>query len=176
MFGFRHGVYFSMVRQGVFFSFALSLISLMVVLFTPLEITIRESDSIHSPYHEELNVWENRLENGIRPHELKEYESLVEKNNKWFEDERRNYINNSATTPLKAWQKKSSRLAPAIMMVWALVFYFYFRRKPKNHALLVLIFPALLTIAGLMSLLEGILIFFIVSLIWFWWLIRSQRT
>ncbi len=164
----------SMVRQALLLSFTLSLLSLCIVLYSPLEIEIRDKDRIYSPYREELDLLRSKAESGMKPKEYQYYESLIEKNNRWFEEEKKNHDKWSATSALKAWRKKSDFLAPGIMILWGLAFYFYFKQKPKKQALLVLTFPALLTVAGLMSLLESVLIAFTVLVIWFLWLIRGQ--
>jgi len=144
----------------------LSLISLCIVLYTPLDINVREGDKNYSPYRDEIDKLRPKAESGMKLSEYEYYESLIEKNSRWFEEERAKNVERSAASALNAWKKKSSRLAPAIVVLWAFSFYLYFRRKPpKNQAWLALTFPVLLTVAGLMSLLEGVLIAFVVSLI-----------
>ena len=162
------------MKQALYFSVGMSLLSLVLVLFTPLKVHIRESSNLYSPYKAELDQWESRWENGLKPHEVSQYEALVEKNNHWFAEEKHEYLQFSANSALSAWRKKSSYIAPGIMIVWGLAFYYYFRNKQKRKAIYVLTFPTLLTLVGLMSLLEGILISSVVLLIWFGWLIKGR--
>ena len=154
-----------MIVRYLIFSFFVSLLSLLVVLFTPLEIPLREHEIIYSPYHEELE--QLSAKEGFTPKENDYHLNLIEKNNWWFDEQRIEYIKNTASNPTAAWKKKSNRLILLIMIMWTVLFYFFHKRKCGKYAPVVLVFPIVLSVAQLMSVLEVVAISAIVLGVWF---------
>jgi hypothetical protein len=76
-----------MVMKKLLFSLFASLISLALVTVAPIEITLRSTGKVFSPYHEELNALHAKTAKGLHPSasEWKELQELTEKNNRWFE-------------------------------------------------------------------------------------------
>ncbi len=108
--------------------------------------------------------------------ESKYFDDLLDRNTRWHEEHKKEFLAKSSTTALRAWKKKSSLLMPGIMVLWGVLFYFFYRCKPSNTALLVLVLLVVLTIAQLMSLLELVLIAFAVLAIWFWFLLKPPNS
>jgi hypothetical protein len=165
-----------MLIKPVAFSFVVSVLSLILVLVWPLELLISESDKEHSPYLGEIEQLLEKGEDGLT---TAEYEALIElsaKNNLWFEERDNAKVANVSGEALNAWKARSSRIAPIIMVIWALLFYFFFVRYPGNQSWLVLVYPVLLTGLQLMSILQLLLIVFAILGIRFWFLVHPMTS
>ena len=160
--------------KSLAFSFAVSLLSLLVVYFTPLDISIREHDVTHSPYREEIDAL--GAKEWLTPTEAAKHRELVEMNNLWFEKEQQAYIRNTASTPIKAWKKKNDRLSVLIAAIWGVLFFLFYRKRLDRTSLLALTIPLVLTVSKLISVLGFVLISFVVLMIWFWlYMVSSNK-
>lgn len=148
------------MRRILFFSLAMSLVSLIIILIAPVTLTEYSSSVGPSPYRQELEMLSSKLEKGLPPDapEWRLRDELIKKNNDWFDEAGKKRLVSKTLDPLAVWTMKSSKLALVVMLLWAVCFYFFIRTKPDMNALLVLAFPVLLTALKLFSLLSFLLI------------------
>lgn len=163
-----------MIIKSLLFSLLLSTLSVIIVAYAPIEISLRETGEVYSPYRDEIDQLEKNASKGITPSESEYLSSLIEKNNRWFEEEHKEYLKNTSTNAVGAWKTKSNIVSPAIMLLWGVIFYFCYRRKTGPYALFVLVVPLILLIAQLMSMLEVVLISFAVLIVYFWLVINKK--
>lgn len=166
-----------MMKNSLLFSFLVSILSLIIVFVAPIEISIRDTGKVYSPYREELDALRLKTEKGLHPSapEWKRFDELLEKNNQWFEEHHKEYLRNTATSAREAWKKKSDYVSPVIMLLWGILFYFFFRHQMESKALFVLTFPIILLITQLMSILEVVLISFAVLIVYFWFVLNKKN-
>jgi len=164
--------------KPVIFSLVLSILSLAIVAFFPLNITLITSGPIYSPYHNEIEALRVKTTNGLHPSapEWKILDDLIMKNEEWFEAEKNKLMRSDPTIiHFEAWwEKKGEYLSPVVMIVWGAAFYIFFNNKSDYKNLMVLIFPIIFAIAQLMPVLEVLLISFIILTIYFWFLTREK--
>ncbi len=109
-----------MIFKGLFFSFLVSILSLVIVTYTPIELTQREPSNIYSPYLDEINVIQKKTEQGLHPSspEWKRLDELIEKNNQWHEQDHNENFQNTTISLRVSWKKKSNYMSPVIMLLW----------------------------------------------------------
>lgn len=159
------------------FSLIISLVSLIIVLIAPVTLTEYDSRIGPSPYRQELETLSFKLGEGLPPDapEWRLRDELIEKNNAWFDETGKKRQNSKTLDPLTVWKIKNSKLALVIMLLWAVCFYFLIRAKPDMNALLVLVFPVLLTAGQLFSLLSLLLISVAVCGVFFYLYVVQKR-
>jgi len=142
------------------FSLVMSLISLMIVLIVPVTLTEYGPRVGPSPYRQEIDALYLKTSKGLRPNapEWDKITELVQKNNDWFDVAYSRQPVSKLLSPLAVWKLKGSKLAPGLMLLWGVCFYFLIRTRVDVNTLSVLIIPALLTVAQLLSLLSMLLI------------------
>lgn len=142
-------------------SLLLSLMSLIITVALPVNISEQSSKVGPSPYRVQIDEFYSKTSKGLPPDapEWKQLEDLRRKNNEWFEE-------GSGRLPLpedlkffEVLKMKSSKVAPILMLFWSLCFYFLFRSRPQHSTLFILVFPALFFVVNLISFLTLIFIF-----------------
>lgn len=161
-----------MARQSLLFSFVMSLLSISVLAYFPIERPISEGESTHSPYHEEIMILTDPRKNTITADELKRLDELSAKNNQWLEDHQQENINYQSE--VEDWKNRATVMAPVIMVIWGLSYFWFSRKVSNGNVLLVLVFPVVLTILQLLPVLTLSLIAFSVVAVWFWFVWRHS--
>lgn len=157
-----------MVMRSLLFSLILSLVSLLFVGAIPIDVPVKDEAKVYSPYREEIDTLLEKGKNEMRPSEFARLNRLIKRNNEWFDKNIPETPEVTASDALDAWKEKSAYLAPLIMVVWGVGFLLFCRREVNIVSLMVLVFPVVLTIVGLMPLLEFVLVAVSVFAIWFW--------
>ncbi len=75
-------LYSSMVVRSLVFSFLISLISIVIVAYAPIKVTVRSTGMVYSPFLEELLELNTKAEKGLHPSSpvWKRLDDLSEKN------------------------------------------------------------------------------------------------
>ena len=149
------------------FSFAVTLISIFVVLASfmlfPTELGLIPA----SPYSSELEKLAAEGEVTLTQKEYERLLDLIEANDLWYRERMEISSEELISMEREDWQRRSSLLAPAVMLIWGVLFYFFYMRWPSRYALLVLSFPILFAVAGAMTVIEVLLIAFAVLVVRF---------
>ena len=162
-----------MIFRYLLFSITVSLLSLLVTLLVPLDVPIRDHGITVSPYTEDIDVLEGKLP--LSPEKYQELLDLTEKNNLYFEERRKEHLANTAYDAKDGWKKKSIKLLPIVIGIWAVLFYFFYSRYRYKHFYVSLTVPALFTFTPLTPLVGIITVVSVVMAIWFWLEIMKDK-
>jgi len=97
-----------MIKNTLLFSFLVSILSLLIVFIAPVEIAVRETGKINSPYQGEIDRLLEKGNTSITLSESTYLDGLVEQHNQWHKEYRKDYIKNSSADATEAWKKKSN--------------------------------------------------------------------
>ena len=130
--------------RALLVSFLISCLSLVLVFFFPMTITMHESSYGPSPYYSDILKLMEKTQEGLRPSapEWSQLETLKHKNRMWFDQQEIKNSQTVSTEVLNYLKVKSSKLSLMLFTIWLVSFYCFFRKAVSAKHLLVLTFPA----------------------------------
>lgn len=135
-------------------SFVATLLSIVVTASMPLDL---EVESGESPYAREIDKLIVEHKGGMDPSVQAELEELMQKNNQWFEDQVADAIN--AGSDQEIWFTRGMASLPGLGLIWciAMIVFLISSRpsvRPAMPESALLVFPALLLLVGMFSLMQ----------------------
>lgn len=147
-----------LIIKGIILSTCTTFISLALVLLLP--VNVAENKIGPSPYQEQINELLSKTSKGLHPTapEWGQLKTLVAKSNSWFSQKRevKGFINIA--------NLKSTSNSPILFIVWAMFFYYFYRKGVSWKSLAFLVTPTVFSFMGGFSFFTLLLIFCGVSL------------
>lgn len=139
-------------------SFLISVLSLVLVLFFPIGVTVQSGATNLSPYYLDIIKLQEKTALGLHSDapEWNQLQILKHKNRMWIESK----INRKS--PMGHFfdyiKVKSANLSLMLFFVWLASFYYFFRKKSSIKNLLVLTFPVVFLGLGMIMLIPFVFI------------------
>jgi len=139
-------------------SFLISLLSLVLVLFFPIGVTVQSGATSLSPYFLDIIKLQEKTALGLHSDapEWNQLQILKHKNRMWIESKinRKSPMGNI----FDYIKIKSSNLSLMLFFVWLASFYYFFKNKSSIKNLLVLTFPVVFLGLGIIMLIPFVFI------------------
>lgn len=127
--------------RALLVSFLISLLSLILVFFFPIDVTIQGKSSL-SPYFLKIIELQEKTALGLPADapEWNQLEILKHKDRMWIDG--KNIRKSPVGHLIEYMIVKSSKLSLMLFSIWLVSFYYFFRKAVSAKHLLVLTFPA----------------------------------